>query len=162
MMRLDLRCNGEEKKLTDIIYCEKVDLPLIPSHLIKSLDVIETYENLHPYPDNPVYASRVVNPDLEEWIQSLFDHPVSVRYQIIKGILPVHVDHTPTDFKLNYIVADGGDNVYTRWWDDAKNPTTIVQERHLDENTWYKLNVRLPHNVTEPESTRISITVLEM
>lgn len=137
------------------------DLPPIPDHLIKDLAIIETYDDhfkntVKDYEDT--YASRSANQDLVDYLQQFFDSPIKVRYQIIKKELPVHTDGTHQATKLNYMVDTGGD-VKTRWWSSVDDPKHIIEEAVQQPGNWYRLNIQVPHDITQPERPRISITV---
>lgn len=146
-------------------FCQEISfLPNIPNNLIKDLKTIETYKD-HFSTSNEnfsdTYTSREVNLDLHNYIQTFFNKPIKVRYQIIKKELPIHVDKTYQESKLNYIIDTGGD-VKTMWWTSIKEPRNIIQEHTLENNKWYRLNIQTPHSITIPERPRISVTVKEI
>jgi hypothetical protein len=146
-----------------MIYYKIVDfIPKIPDNLLKSLDEIETYENAFPYKDYAdTYASYIVNDDLTEWIQNYFDKKMVVRYQVIKKILPIHVDIGIKGIKYNYLLETGGEAVKTRFWDSVENPTKILFETISKKNEWHYLNIEVPHDISEVSSPRISVIVRE-
>lgn len=144
-----------------MIYCETIDyLPHIPQDMISSLTDIEKRVNVFPDPMAvETYASYEIEQELQEWAQSQFDYPVVARYQVIKKNLPIHRDLGIKGTKYNFLITTGGNNVITKWWDDEKNPTTVLYEMIAKPLVWYNLNIETPHeviNVTEP---RISITI---
>lgn len=142
-------------------YCDEIAfIPTIPTKLIDCLEIIEQRTNYFPVPEVvSIYASYEVNQDLQDWIQSQFNYPVVARYQVIKQNLPVHVDRGITEFKYNFIVSTGGNDVHTNWWDDLDSPKQIVYSIVAQKNIWYSLNVKTPHNVTNVTEPRISVTV---
>lgn len=134
-------------------------LPTIPNLLLSSLEEIEKLKNCFPDKNfNHTYASYEVPNELYNFLQNFFDYPVIVRYQVIKKKLPIHID-VNTKYKFNYLIKSGGNQVKTRWWDDVKNPTKKLQECEMKELGWYYLKVDVPHDISEIESPRISITV---
>jgi hypothetical protein len=135
------------------------NLPIIPNELISSLEEIEKLKNCFPDKDfNHTYASYEVPNELDKFLQNFFDYPIVVRYQVIKKKLPIHID-VNTKAKFNYLIKSGGNQVTTRWWDDDKNPTKKLQECEMKELEWYYLKVDVPHDISEIENTRISITI---
>lgn len=144
--------------------CVPVDLPPIPEHLIEDLEIIETREDffvqsVKDYEDT--YASRAANQDLIDYLESQFDYPIKVRYQIIKKELPVHVDHAPQPTKLNYMIDPVGP-VKTQFWSSVDDPKHMIEEVELQPRTWYRLNISTPHSITQPERPRISVTIKDM
>lgn len=134
-------------------------LPIIPKSLLSSLEEIETFKNFFPDKNfNHTYASYEVPNELNKFLQNFFDYSIVVRYQVIKKKLPIHID-VNTKSKFNYLIKSGGNQVKTRWWDDVKNPTKKLQECEMKELEWYYLIVDVPHDISEIENTRISITV---
>ena len=142
-------------------YYETVDfIPHIPLELVDSLMDIETYENVFPRPERVnVYASYVVQQNLQDWAQAQFDYPVVARYQIIKQDLPVHTDVGITGGKYNYLLTTGGANVKTRWWDSEDNPQTVLHEVVAQTHVWYNLNIDVLHEVVNVTEPRISVTI---
>lgn len=145
-------------------YCEEESyLPNVPNFLIQDLNTIETYTDLFLKQTDEyvgIYSSYKANLGLEDFIQQFFEYPVSVRYQVIKKSLPVHIDRAKVPTKLNYIIDPGGD-VKTRWWSSVDEPRELVAEYKQDANKWYRLNICEPHDITMPIRPRISITVKE-
>ena len=132
------------------------DLPKIPESLIDPLDKIELMENAFPDKEYAhIYASYVVPTKLVEYLQPHFSYPIMVRYQVIKRDLEVHIDIGPDDYKLNYLLDMGGNNVITKWWDSDE----VIHQQCLETATWHSLNVKVPHSVENLTSTRVSIVV---
>jgi hypothetical protein len=144
-----------------MIYCyEPSHLQQIPQDLIDDLDTIKTYVNAFPYKEvEHIYASYVAPEKLTAFIQNQFDTPVMVRYQVISEDLEVHIDHGTDDYKLNYLVHLGGDNVITRWWNSEQSDATMLHSEVFESHKWYKLNVAIPHDVVGIISPRVSIVV---
>ena len=135
-------------------------LPKIPQEIISDLAEIETYDNAFPHKELvDVYASYKVPQKLSDYIQQYFDYDVTVRYQVIKDNLPIHIDIGVEEIKYNYLISTGGDNVKTRFWDDCKNPRKMLHEIITKQTTWHCLNIKIPHEVINVASPRVSITV---
>lgn len=139
-------------------YCDF--LPNIPIDLICSLPEIETYENVFPNKEVvETYASYRSPNYLNNFIQKYFDYPIVVRYQVIKKDLPIHIDLGEEDMKYNYLITTGGENVTTRFWDSCNDPKKILYEVVTEQAKWHHLNIKVPHQVINVLSPRVSITV---
>jgi len=150
--------NGNVVSMTNYFKKNNV-LPTIPNLLLSPLEEIEKLKNCFPYKNfNHTYASYEVPNELNKFLQNFFDYSIIVRYQVIKKKLPIHID-VNTKVKFNYLIKSGGNQVKTRWWDNVKNPTTKLQECEMKELEWYYLKVDVPHDISEIESPRISITI---
>ena len=101
------------------------------------------------------YASFPAQESLSNFVNSYFDYDVKVKYQIIRKELPIHIDFGVGKVKYNYIVETGGDNVITRWWD--KTHKNILYEIKCPQKRWHKLRINIPHNITTPSNTRLTI-----
>ena len=140
------------------MYLEKVDIPLVPSELLDTLDRIEQYENVFAIPDSEhIYASRLVPQALQDYIQGLMDFPCRVRYQVIKQDVPLHTDLIEEPVKLMYMIDCGGDNVHTIHRDQNGN---VLHDMICEQNSWYVINIQTPHEVVGVKSTRISLQVM--
>ena len=143
-----------------IYYEELTFLPKIEEQYLDSLETIETFENVFPDKEFAhTYASYSVPTELAELIQQYFDYPVLTRYQVIKKQLPIHTDVGIKGFKCNYLLTSGGESVKTRWWDKIETPNNVVYEMTCKLNTWYNLNIEIPHDISDVTGPRISITV---
>lgn len=132
------------------------DLSPIPQELIiTDIEEIKKIPN-HFGGKGNYYSIHSANPELEEYVQSLFDYPVVVRYQIIKEGVSIHVDRGRTEC-FNYIINSGGPAVRTVWYADDKE--TIIAEHVFPEHTWHRLSVDTFHGVSDIETIRFSITV---
>ena len=141
-------------------YYEEIDwLPEIPNDLIDDLNTINSRGNIFPIKDvEHIYASYLVSPDLKKFLQSYFDYPINARYQVIRQQLPVHVDVGDLPYKFNYLIDTGGE-VKTRWWSQIEDPKNLEYGKYLKPNTWYKLNVAIPHDISSISRPRISVEV---
>jgi hypothetical protein len=145
-------------------------LPDIPDELIDDLDTIRSRENTYPHPHQwHIYCSYRVSKELEDLLQSYFEKPMNVRYQVINKRLGVHIDHggrpmtmdNGMPIKYNYIVQLGVNDIITRWWDDLDNPTQIIHTNYAPAFVWHELNTAIPHDITEIASPRVSIDIHE-
>lgn len=139
------------------MFCNiNTDLERVPENLLDPLENIELMENA--FPDKSyahTYASYIPPARLVDYLQSCLDYPVIVRYQVIRKDLGVHTDIGLNTHKLNYLLAQGGTDVVTKWWDNDK----VIHEQQLQNHTWYSLNVKIPHSVDRVISPRVSIVV---
>lgn len=141
-------------------YYEKINLPKIPLEVLDPLDKILTFNDEFKDvwdADNDLsqtYANYTVPQKLQDYIQTLFDFPVKVNYQVIHKKLPRHKDVGIVGKKYNYIIDTGGD-VYTRWYNDD----TVVFEVKSKPFEWHTLQIDVEHDITTPSHTRLSVTV---
>lgn len=141
-------------------YYEKINLPKIPLEVLDPLDKILTFNDEFKDvwdADNDLsqtYANYTVPQKLQDYIQTLFDFPVKVNYQVIHKKLPKHKDIGIVGKKYNYIIDTGGD-VYTRWY----NNDTVVFEIKSKPFEWHTLQIDVEHDITTPSHTRLSVTV---
>lgn len=150
--------------LNNFMYCsfckEITFLPKIPLYLIEDLKVIESRRNVNPMQKEKIYASRITNDNLTHWAQKFFDYPIVTRWQIQYNDLGVHVDNGIKGIKYNYYLNLGGKNVKTLFWNDLNNPTKIIQEKILNINTWYALQIDIPHSTFGLDNPpRLSVTI---
>lgn len=136
-------------------YYEVIDLAPIPTDLLDPIEKIVTFEN--KFPDKTfahTYASYKAPKPLNNYVQSLFDYPVFVTYQVIHKQLPKHVDVGIVGKKYNYLLDTGGD-VSTRWYEDDK----LVFEVKSKPFIWHTLKIDTMHDITAPTHTRLSVVV---
>lgn len=127
-----------------------------PKSLLLPLNEIEQLENLFPNKDYAhVYASYGVPLPLAEWAQDALQMKAIVRYQVIQADMEPHIDLGNQQWKYNYILDAGGDNVKTRWWKNKE----VVYEHICEENVWYALNILQTHDVVGVTSPRVSLVV---
>lgn len=143
------------------------NVPQVPSNLyltnpddIKQLDTMASIRRpTDPVPSwesGTVYTMYQAPDELVSWVQTHFDFPVKVTYQLITGQVPIHKDVGRTKC-WNYIIDAGGDDVVTRWWNDDK--TKVIRAFVFPTDCWYELNVGINHDVANVTGTRIAITV---
>ena len=106
--------------------------------------------------DQSIYSTYHVQEELQTWVQSYFDFPVIVNYQVIDKQVPIHRD-VDRILCWNYLIKTGGPKVTTRWWNDDE--TEVVQSVVFRPHCWYELNVKQKHDVIDVEGHRVAITV---
>jgi hypothetical protein len=144
-----------------IEYTDSIPNDIPEEFLIRDVSIIESFQNVFPDKRGAhIYGSYVAPDKLQNYIQSFFDVPVLVRYQVIHSQLPIHIDVGIDKEKYNYIYELGGDNVETRWWknNDGKE---LLHNIIVEPNRWVKLRVDIPHDISPVTSPRLSITVRE-
>ena len=144
-------------------YYEKINLPKIPLELLDPIDKIMTFKDEFDsqglFDDtnfNQTYAIYTAPQKLHDYIQTLFDFPVKVNYQVIHKKLPKHKDIGIVGKKYNYLIDTGGD-VYTRWYDDND---TVLFEIKSKPFEWHALQIDIEHDITTPSHTRLSVVVI--
>lgn len=139
------------------MYYKEVEfLPEVPSLFDLSLEEIQEFENVFPHKDyDHTFASYAAPRELADYIQEYFEYPVLTRYQVIKDKVPVHTDLGIVGVKYNYVFKSGGDEVLTRFW----HMDEIVQSVCIQERVWHSLQIDVPHDVTQVDCARISLTV---
>lgn len=128
-------------------------LPKMPDEFLLSGEHIRSLRCLSPQKAFEAgYASYLPDNETEltDYLFKYFNTDIEVRYQLITNDLPMHQDICEQDYKFNYVYETGGDNVLTQWEGEE-----IVCEPY----TWYRLNVRNYHAVSNVVSDRLSITV---
>jgi len=143
-------------KETEQIYYE-VDLPQLPDDILDSdpesiLKRTCTFDRIEYG-----YGSFEANPELYEFLQPYYKTPIIVRYQLVLNDLPKHTDFCDQDYKCNYIITPGGDNVITTWYKQDR----VLAYTQFESQLWYKFNVTLEHDVINVKSPRVSVTVKE-
>ena len=160
-------------------FVKYIDLPQIPEDLL--LTNLEDIKNLETRMTTPSELYMTYNAPLElyEFIQQGFSTGIQVRYQVMNGQLPVHID---ADFRgvshvYNYGISTGGDNVKTRWWDqDVIEEKRIafdgghfdiiwgdevdsdpLYETVIEPKRWHQLTVNVPHDISKLDSPRTSV-----
>lgn len=141
-------------------YVVPFDLPDVPEYfIINDSEEIKRGTKIYPYPSETFSSWTIdgVTDELEQYLQPHFKFPIQIRYQIITGDMPVHIDDG-RKFAINYLIAPGGENIATRWWSSEGE---ILYSEILDVKKWYKLDVSIPHNV-EFVTERIAISIKKM
>lgn len=142
---------------------EEVNFPLIPSELILTYNEIlkqpiwTTHTREGKVYEVDWYKVYVANESLQEWIRKQFNDQIEcIEYIIAYRALDLHRDMERTR-AYNYVIQSGG-SMTTEFLDYDR--ATVLDSKECELNTWYLLNVDLPHrvvgNLTEP---RIIISV---
>ena len=142
-------------------YIKPVDyLPHPPVELIDNIeDIPRIRKNMHFDINSKTYASYTTNIDLENFYQQYFNYKIACRYQLINDELPVHIDWgLENQWKYNYLLDPGGENVYTSFW-TSKDTPKLLYKTICESNKWYYLNVSIPHSISKPQSTRFSLVI---
>ena len=140
-------------------YKENQKLPKIPDYLIDDLDTIKLRNNIFQNKKiEHLYRSYLPSRNLKQFLQNYFEQPINVRYQLILGQLPIHVDSGALSIKYNFLLLTGGD-VKTRWWDNLADPKEIVYQCQVPAYTWHELKVDSPHDISIPSSPRLSVEI---
>jgi hypothetical protein len=135
-------------------YIQYLNLPKIPDSIIKNLPKnFESYETLNI--DNYNWT-KSHNHDLNEWAQEHISEEMYFAFQIMTGDLPVHKD-VDSKTKLLYIIDQGGDNVFTKFWDDKPN---LLDEYVIDKNRWHVLKSDTNHSVEGIEQGKLRWSVI--
>ena len=151
-------------------YIEYLDLPLIPENLIPPLS--ETLQQLPTAgtaasqhtnsltPDSFSFLFKVVSPELESWIKSIFPYEITIKFNLIKHTLPIHKD-VLRDIGYNYILDPGGPNVSTNIYADDGS---LLQSEVIQPHRWIKLEVSYFHGIhdIDPNLVRRLISVTPM
>ena len=143
------------------IYCKEINLPQIPLHLIDDLETIKTRTNTAANNSNAKgnhYASYNTSKELKEYLQSFFKEEAMIKYLVISKPLPLHIDAGTPEYKYNYVIQLGGDNVETIWYDSMNDSRSTLHKVICDANKWYSICNGIPHTVTGLTSTRIIVT----
>jgi hypothetical protein len=134
-------------------------IPSIPKNLIIT-DIEELYKRPNAFDDSGEwdwwYFTTKVDDKLYNFLQPYFDFPIEVYYQLSGRQLTPHIDQGRT-FCYNYTLLPGGPEVRTRWYDD--NMENIIYEIEAPLFTWHRLQVDVPHDISEIESHRLSLTI---
>lgn len=172
----------------DIFYCKTLDFPPMPDHLVKqALSIIQGKSN--PYvlhnarPFESVYKRYFVSSDILDWLASNIPVklPIDVRKIGIQTFQPMgssalyspHTDGPRGQYVLNYLIDTGGNNVLTKWYQEAgysliRRPDLTlasfqnlkeVHSEHIAQGTWFCLHSRILHTVINIERPRISLAI---
>jgi len=140
---------------------KKINLPKLPNDIV--IEILnnningrnEAFDN-HPDEALNFYKWVSANEKVQTWCKENISQDIHWGIQIIEKDLPIHND-LGTLAKFNYVIANGGNDVVTNFYDDEK---TLIDSHNLELNQWYILNVEIYHNVQniQKNSKRISIT----
>lgn len=144
-------------------FYKTINWPDIPSeyHITDEATMIESLHPAHPYPDYPYYRQyKYKSSELEKQLQPLFNFDITGRVfvQIVRSGIDIHKD-TGRTIIYNYILETGGDNVYTRFFDEDQE--TELYKINIPKHTWHQLDVTYFHDVVGIEKDRVAISVYE-
>lgn len=143
-------------------HIQYLDLPPVPKHLVKSVDEIVALPRkvMTEVPDEyqNVFNTRYVEPELDEWLKSIFDFPMFPQYQLIYRGIPVHKDKSDRLIAYNYLLSTGGENVITTIYDDNMK---LLQFEKLQLHRWHRIETGYFHGVhgISTDSIRCSISI---
>ena len=134
-------------------------LPTIPNEVLESLETIRA----KPYATGTLYDNilrfklKDVNPELIEYLQTIFPFPISCRYQFVFRGLPVHIDND-REYAINYLLDTGGKNVVTNI---HNSNLRIIESVSIEPFKWHSIQTSNLHSVDniDPDTTRIAISV---
>ena len=96
--------------------------------------------------DTPNYKVYHVNPELNNYLQTIFNFEFKAFYHIINTEMIKHIDPGRT-LGINYLLNSGGVEVTTKFY-DKQNPEQLLGSVVFPDRQWYMLNVSIPHAVT--------------
>lgn len=134
-----------------------LNFPAIPQHLLDNLPRdFSIYEKKSQYSDIFFRSDSFIQ-EINDWCKQHICESIDWGFQVIMGDAPVHKD-LRVDVKFHYVIDQGGENVYTRFWNDDR--TNVVESIKIPQNRWHLLRVNTPHSVegVEKGQTRFSIS----
>ena len=172
----------------DILYCKTLDFPPMPDHLVKqALSIIQDQSKSYVFHNaesfGSVYKRYFVSSDIFDWLASNIPVklPIDVKkigiqtFQSMKNSTSYspHTDGPRGQYILNYLIDTGGNNVLTKWYQEAghsliREPDltlesfqnlTETHSEHIAQGTWFCLHSRILHTVVNIERPRISLCV---
>ena len=140
------------------MYITYLDLPSIPQELLESVDEIlnKPFSQGTAFDRDPDFRLKDVPNDTANYIKSIFDMDINIRYQLINRDLPLHVDKVDRRIAFNYLLDPGGENVLTNVFDNDMNLTDSIK---IETHKWHRLQTSMPHLVKNIQTTRIAISV---
>ena len=131
-------------------------LPSVDLDVDKVYDIVYRSKNLHHVPDNGYYGIFKPYEEIQNLGTELLGKQLNTRLHVMyPPRLPVHKD-TNRLVAWNYIIDQGGDEVYTCFYDDDQN---LIEKVNIETGRWHKLDVQTFHNVEGMTRPRIALTV---
>ena len=139
-------------------YIENINLPNIPDDLLESVEDILNKPSYESIVTQDYFQTRLVNKNLEDWLEKNLLFKFSVRYQIIYPGVPIHKDMGNRKLAYNYLLSLGGDNVKTMIFNESKK---ILQSEILPLKTWHSIKTDMFHGVfgLYKDTPRISLSI---
>jgi len=139
------------------MFIKYIDLPSVPEDLIPPIDSIINGKS-YSRNDRSMFKCKEINPELEEWLKKSmpFEFYACV-FQVMVGWLPIHVDTKNRMVAINYLLCQGGKNVFTNIYDNDK--ITVIESKNINLKQWHSIQTHKLHNVIGHDTTRISISV---
>lgn len=147
------------------------DFPTLTQDLVDEVYwSINHCKNVFIDPNHKSYKQFLVSYKLKDFTSSFVKEDHFASIQVINEGLPIHIDFYRQE-AFNYIIEQGGDNTTTRFYDlnDFNKVGNKLQQKNtniesieqvvIPKHQWHKLDVTVPHNVTDIETTRISLSI---
>ena len=140
------------------MYITYLDFPNIPEDLLESVEDILNKPRYESVVKQDYFQTRLINKNLEDWLEKNLLFKFSVRYQIIYTGLPIHKDMGNRKLAYNYLLAQGGDNVKTIILDDSKK---LLQSETLPLRTWHSIKTDMYHTVVgvKHNTPRVALSI---
>lgn len=137
-------------------FIQWINFPPIPKEIIKKIPTDYNLFKKHSYVD---YFARSdsFNEEIDRWCKNNICKDIDWGFQIITSDCPIHIDSN-VETKFHYIIFNGGDSVYTRFW--SNDHKIILDEYVIPENRWHIFKANSPHSVVGvvPGKVRLGIT----
>ena len=146
-----------------IEYIRYLNLPPIPEYFLFEF---EDNSNLFPEQDTLFIKTGDHCENINKWCQENICDSMFFGVLMMQNDLPIHKD-TPAfpinnvwyvpDSKITYLADAGGEEVYTRFWDEEGN---LLKEYLIEPRRWHLIQVNVPHSVegVQPPRKRWSVT----
>ena len=140
------------------MYIAYLDFPNIPEELLEPIEDIFNKPRCESIVTQDYFQTRIINKNLEYWLEKNLPCKFTARYQIIYPELPIHKDTGNRKLAYNYLLTLGGDNVITVIFDDSKK---VLQSEKLSLKTWHSIKTDMYHGVFNicKDTPRISLSI---
>ena len=140
------------------MYIKYLDFPNIPEDLLESIEDILNKPRCESIVTQDYFQTRLINKNLEDWLEKNLPCEFMARYQIIYPGLTIHKDMGNRKLAYNYILRLGGDNVKTMIFNESKK---LLQSEMLPLKTWHSIKTDMYHGVfgIHKDTPRISLSV---
>ncbi len=156
-------------------YYSRLNLPHPPTSEILDLETIRSNGNICPTANidtkkESIFAVYDVTPELHSLYQSYFDYDIFMRWQVVTEDLPLHYDWGISPDKYLYLLDTGGDHVTTKFYSELQDDPieggsfstegrTLEYEIHETTKTWFRINVKTPHQVVGITRPRVALII---